>query len=320
MLLSSHALTEMEARTDRVAILEHGRLIACGNAADLRRQARLPVQVRITVPLCRTGRVAERLGHGLSAGAAGRADSGGGVPARAQDGAAADGSAELGPQIEDVDIVPAGTGRAVPSLPGPEDAVVTPVAVIALQEIENGLRNRWVLAATLLLACLALSLTLLGSAPTGAVKVSALTVTVVSLASLTIFLVPLIALLLAYEAIVGEAERGTLLLLLAYPVARQQVLARQVPGSSVHPRVATVVGYGGAPRRSRSVCAGAPIRGLGGLRSAARLVDAPGRGVPGYRLPPQHPGARARDRRWAGAGRLAAAGHRLRLPPCSACS
>ena len=42
--------------------------------------------------------------------------------------------------------------------------------------------------------------------------------TVVSLASLTVFLVPLIALLLAYDAIVGEAERGTLLLLLAYPV------------------------------------------------------------------------------------------------------
>ncbi|HET9539308.1 MAG TPA: ABC transporter permease, partial [Candidatus Limnocylindria bacterium] len=39
---------------------------------------------------------------------------------------------------------------------------MTPVAVIALQEVTNGLRNRWVLAATLLLALLALSLTLLG--------------------------------------------------------------------------------------------------------------------------------------------------------------
>jgi Cu-processing system permease protein len=120
------------------------------------------------------------------------------------------------------------------------------VTVIALQEIKNGLRNRWVLAATLLLAVLALSLTLLGSAPTGAVKVSALTVTVVSLASLTVFLVPLIALLLAYEAIVGEAERGTLLLLLAYPVARHQVLLGKFLGHLFILVMATVVGYGAA--------------------------------------------------------------------------
>ena len=35
---------------------------------------------------------------------------------------------------------------------------------------------------------------------------------------------PLIALLLSYDAIVGEFERGTMVLLLAYPVARWQVM------------------------------------------------------------------------------------------------
>ncbi len=123
---------------------------------------------------------------------------------------------------------------------------MSPVAVVALQEVRNGLRNRWVLAATLLLALLALSLALLGSAPTGAVKVDELTVTVVSLASLTVFLVPLIALLLAYDAIVGEAERGTLLLLLAYPVARRQVLLGKFLGHLFILVVATVLGYGAA--------------------------------------------------------------------------
>ena len=52
---------------------------------------------------------------------------------------------------------------------------------------------------------------------------------VVSLSSLTIFLVPLIALLLSHDAIVGEAERGTLLLLLSYPVRPLAGRARQVP-------------------------------------------------------------------------------------------
>src|SRR3546814_17595274 len=67
------------------------------------------------------------------------------------------------------------------------------VARLAMQEIRAGLRNRWVVATTLLLAALSLSLALLGSAPTGVVKADPLAVVVVSLASLTIFLVPLIA-------------------------------------------------------------------------------------------------------------------------------
>ena len=45
------------------------------------------------------------------------------------------------------------------------------------------------------------------------------TSSIVSLSSLTIFLLPLIALLISYDAVVGEMERGTMLLLLSYPVA-----------------------------------------------------------------------------------------------------
>lgn len=117
---------------------------------------------------------------------------------------------------------------------------------VAGQEIRVGLRNRWVLATTLLMAALALSLSLLGSAPTGAVKADPLAVVVVSLASLTIFLVPLIALLLSFDAIVGEHERGTLMLLLSYPVSRWHVVVGKVMGQVTILGVATVLGYGAA--------------------------------------------------------------------------
>ena len=120
------------------------------------------------------------------------------------------------------------------------------VLLLAMQEIRVGLRNRWVVATTLLLAALSLSLVLLGSAPTGTVKADPLAVIVVSLASLTIFLVPLIALLLSFDAIVGEHERGTLMLLLAYPVARWQVVVGKVLGQAAILAVATVLGYGAA--------------------------------------------------------------------------
>lgn len=118
------------------------------------------------------------------------------------------------------------------------------VLIIAGKEIREGMRNRWVLATTLLLAALALTLSLLGSAPTGNVGASALDVVIVSLSSLSVFLVPLIALLISHDAIVGESERGTLLLLLAYPVSRWQVIAGKFAGHVAILAFAITLGYG----------------------------------------------------------------------------
>jgi Cu-processing system permease protein len=116
--------------------------------------------------------------------------------------------------------------------------------IVARKEIHQAVRNRWVLAATLLLAGLALSLAFLGSAPTGTVGVRALDVIIVSLSSLTIFLIPLIALLIAHDAIVGDMERGTMLMLLSYPVARWQVLLGKFLGHLAVLAFATCLGYG----------------------------------------------------------------------------
>jgi Cu-processing system permease protein len=118
------------------------------------------------------------------------------------------------------------------------------VFLIAGKEIQEAMRNRWVLATTLLLATLALTLTLLGSAPTGTVGVRALDVVIVSLSSLSIFLLPLIALLISHDAIAGEVERGTMLLLLSYPVGRWQVLIGKFAGHLAILAFATSLGYG----------------------------------------------------------------------------
>lgn len=123
---------------------------------------------------------------------------------------------------------------------------MTAVLTVAGKEIRESLRNRWLLAATLLLAGLALTLTFLGSAPTGNVGVPALDVVVVSLSSLTVFLIPLIALLISHDAIVGEVERGTMLLLLSYPVARWQVVLGKFLGHLAVLAIATIAGYGAA--------------------------------------------------------------------------
>ncbi|MCP5091430.1 MAG: ABC transporter permease, partial [Gammaproteobacteria bacterium] len=93
---------------------------------------------------------------------------------------------------------------------------------------------------------LALALSVLGSAPTGSVRVSEIDVSVISLASLSVYLIPLIALLLSFDTMVGELERGTMLLLLTYPVARWQVIVGKFLGHLSILFIAIVVGYGGA--------------------------------------------------------------------------
>ena len=118
------------------------------------------------------------------------------------------------------------------------------VLVLALGEIREGLRNRWVAASIVLLATLAFALSALGSAPTGTVNANALSVSVASLSSLSVYLLPLIALMLSFPALVGELERGTLLLLLTYPVARWQVVVGKFVGHVAILMLAVFVGYG----------------------------------------------------------------------------
>lgn len=62
VLVSSHALTELEAQTDRIAILKAGELVADSTLADLRRRASLPIRVRVTTGTDDAGGIAERLG------------------------------------------------------------------------------------------------------------------------------------------------------------------------------------------------------------------------------------------------------------------
>ena len=62
ILLSSHALTEVEARTDRIVILSKGRMVANDTLPALRRAAALPVQIHVTAQEGRADAVAEVLG------------------------------------------------------------------------------------------------------------------------------------------------------------------------------------------------------------------------------------------------------------------
>ncbi|MFV0512147.1 MAG: ABC transporter permease [Jhaorihella sp.] len=131
-------------------------------------------------------------------------------------------------------------------------------------EFRIALRNRWVAILTVTMALFALVLTLAGSGPTGTLGADQLSVTVASLTGLAVYLVPLIALLISFDAVAGEVERGTLALTLAYPVTRWGVLLGKFLAHIAILAVALLVGYGVAAATALRLDTDA-VRGLEAL-------------------------------------------------------
>ena len=61
ILISSHALSEIETRIDRIAILKRGRLVIHGTLDELRAVADLPVQIRVSTSAGQTSIVSDSL-------------------------------------------------------------------------------------------------------------------------------------------------------------------------------------------------------------------------------------------------------------------
>ncbi|WP_136417234.1 ABC transporter permease subunit [Herbaspirillum sp. ST 5-3] len=118
------------------------------------------------------------------------------------------------------------------------------VRVIASKEFRDRIRNRWVLAVALIFSLFALAIAYFGSAQQGAVGFRGIDVTIASLVSLVIYLVPLISLILGYDAIVGEKERGSLELLLSMPITRFEILLGKFAGLSAALASSTILGFG----------------------------------------------------------------------------
>jgi len=118
------------------------------------------------------------------------------------------------------------------------------ILAVAKKEFYDGLRNRWVLSICIIFSVLAIGLAYFGAAAAGKVGFTSLSSTIVSLASLAVFIIPLIALMLAYDGIVGEDENGTLLLLMTYPLSRWQLLLGKMVGHGAVMAFSTVIGFG----------------------------------------------------------------------------
>jgi Cu-processing system permease protein len=114
---------------------------------------------------------------------------------------------------------------------------------VAAKEFSDRLRNRWVLAVALVFTVFSLAITYFGSAAQGQIGPHSIEATIASLVSLVIYLIPLIALLLGFDAIVGERERGSLDLLLALPITRLELLLGKYLGLAAALALSTLAGF-----------------------------------------------------------------------------
>lgn len=118
------------------------------------------------------------------------------------------------------------------------------ILTIAGKEFWDRIRNRWVLAVALVFTIFALVIAYFGGAQQGTVGFRSIEFTIASLVSLVIYLIPLIALVLGFDAIVGERERGSLDLLLSLPITRLELLLGKYVGLAAALAFSTVAGFG----------------------------------------------------------------------------
>ncbi len=109
-------------------------------------------------------------------------------------------------------------------------------------ELLERTRDRWVVVISMLFALLASGVGLYGRSA----EVEVAKLTGPSLVTLASLLVPLVALVLSHDAIVGERERNTLGLLLSLPVRRFEVVIAKLVGRGLALAAAVGLGLGAA--------------------------------------------------------------------------
>src|SRR5574343_1597754 len=119
-----------------------------------------------------------------------------------------------------------------------------PIATVGAKEFQDRIRNRWVLAVALVFTVFALVIAYFGGAQQGSVGFHSIDVTIASLVSLVIYLIPLIALILGFDAVVGERERGSLELLLTLPLTRAELILGKYAGLAAALGFSTLAGFG----------------------------------------------------------------------------
>jgi Cu-processing system permease protein len=150
------------------------------------------------------------------------------------------------------------TGDELTTIPGPR-AVVR----IAHREYRIAIRSRWAVGLTVLFAVFSVAVVGFGTSSVGPNRYAAV---VASLVELGVYLVPLAALTVGYDTVVGAREEGSLDMLFTLPVSQAQVVVGKYLGrmAVLGGAMGIGLGVGGA--------AATWIAGVGGLGQYALFL------------------------------------------------
>ncbi|OGP85575.1 MAG: copper ABC transporter permease [Deltaproteobacteria bacterium RBG_13_65_10] len=118
------------------------------------------------------------------------------------------------------------------------------VLTLARKELRDALRSRWFILYAVAFAVLALGLSALSLGGADLVGFAAFGRAAGGLINLVALIVPLMALTIGAQSVAGEAERGTLGLILAQPVSRAEVLAGKFLGAALALLGVLTAGFG----------------------------------------------------------------------------
>lgn len=135
----------------------------------------------------------------------------------------------------DAPAMEASSGQSARWLP-----TVDALAAVATREYRILVRSRWAAGLVLLFGLFTVAVVRFGGSAVGPGRVDAVVATVVELG---VYLVPLAAVAVGYDTVVGADERGSLELLLALPVSRGGLLIGWFAGRAVVLAGATLVGF-----------------------------------------------------------------------------
>ncbi len=116
---------------------------------------------------------------------------------------------------------------------------------IAKKEFLDSIRNKWTIVITIIFIILTIASSYLAGGQAGGEEIfGGMEATVIALMSIYTLLIPLIAILLGFSTIAGEAETGALSVVLTYPVKRVEVLLGKFLGLGSVLAVTPLIGFG----------------------------------------------------------------------------
>ena len=117
------------------------------------------------------------------------------------------------------------------------------VFAIAKKEFLDNIRNKWIILLTIIFVILIVLFSYVAGA-IGGDLFGDVQSTALLLVAVTALLIPLIAIILGYASISGEAESGSLYVVLSYPVSRIEVLIGKLIGLGSVLSVSIFIGFG----------------------------------------------------------------------------